>query len=887
MRKVLSVILCMMLALSIVPASAENDAMLYVNTDHLQVVKALGIMDAFSNNDSDASFMTRGEFASIICKLINMHDVETAEKPEFADVNEGHAYYDQIATVHSRKIMIGDADGNFMPNSYITYEQAVKCLLYVLGYEVQAERSGGYPLGYSICASKLGIFENVNYKQGSLVSRAELAQMIYNCLDVELVELTAVSDDAGYSTKNGNTILGKYLGVRKFEAVVNSVDGRSMLSRNKDTAEGSVKIGSTVLTYTDAYVPSLLGYRVEAYSTNINGEAEKLIYAFPTADNNELKIKVKDLDTASADFTLKEFVYENQTGKIQSAMLSDEHRFIYNGVYDLDFDTDDLDFSTGYVNLVDHNDDEVYDVCFVWDFENYVCETVSDNVINCHYKKTLRKDEDATYRVLGNDGEWGDWETLLKLSNWDVLSVAHSKDGSLITIIPTRSGVGGTVEAVIKEDSTSVQINGYEYVVSDQYMNLPANTGFVSIKSGLRSEFYFDVVGEIAAVYKVSSEENVYGYAINAGQKGSFNKTYEIKLFDHKGKIQIFDIAEKIKFSAENVELKTYKTKDVMNLFFDGVGNFIPQMVRYSVNDQGVVTSIEKAKNATSLGYDLDSFSMDFDTVNSAETYNFQNSTSSFVHESSYNQVFHLSGTTKVFYIPQDNGQAVEDDMQIVDVSIFENNDDYANMQVFDCDDTYTATVLLYMPDASAGSDVEVIDAYFLAINDVYMGKDKDGEFQPMVRGYLRGVEEEFVYTSLDGSVPEKGSIVQCQKTLKGDLKIHSDYVVYSPSQGATITERNTIKGSGRFPTIWSQTGRLWRKNGSAISVYVGAERPWAAYLNGSIIYKYSEETKKFEPADESVLIQSTGSPVSVPDGSLMVLNYRYHYVREIFVIEE
>ena len=79
----------------------------------------------------------------------------------------------------------------------------------------------------------------------------------------------------------------------------------------------------------------------------------------------------------------------------------------------------------------------------------------------------------------------------------------------------------------------------------------------------------------------------------------------------------------------------------------------------------------------------------------------------------------------------------------------------------------------------------------------------------------------------------------------------------------------------------------MWRKNGSAISVYVGAERPWAAYLNGSIIYKYSEETKKFEPADESVLIQSTGSPVSVPDGSFMVLNYRYHYVREIFVIEE
>ncbi len=889
MRKVLAIVLCILLLISATPASAESIVQLSVNTDHLQVVKALGIMDAFSNNDSDASQITRGEFASIICKLMNMHDMQTAQKPEFADVNEGHVYYHQIATVHSQKIMVGDENGNFMPNTYVTYEQAVKCLLYILGYEVQAEKNGGYPLGYAICASKLDILENVNYNQGNFVSRAELAQMVYNCLDVELVELTSVTNKAGYNTKTRSTILGKYMGIRKFEAVVNSVDGRSMLSRNKDTAEGSVKIGSTVLNYSDTYVPSLLGYMVEAYATDGNADAEKLLYAFPTSDNNELMIKIGDLNTDSPEFSLRKFCYKTQTGKTQTADLSKEHRFMYNDVYDLDFDIDDLDFPTGYVKLIDHNDDDVYDVCFIWNYENYVCESVAEDVINCHYKKTLRRDKNnnVTYRVLGNDGIWGGWEQLLKLSNWDVLSVARSKDGSLVTIIPTRSGVGGTVEAIVEDDNTYVLINGYEYAVSEQYMSLPENTGFTPMKSGLRSEFYFDVIGEIAAVYKVSSEENAYAYAIDAATKGTLSKQYEIKLFDHKGKVQIFDIADKIKFSSDVYELKTYKTADVMNLFYDEAGYFIPQMICYSVNDEGVVTAIDKYTNATALGYNLDKFSMDFDAITTSETYNFQNSTSSFVHESSYNHVFHLSGTTKVFYLPCNNGEVVEDDMQIVDASIFENNDDYANMQVFDCDDTYTASVLLYMPDASADSDVEVLDSYFLAINSVYMGKDKDGEFQPMVKGFLRGVEEEFVYTSLDGSVPEPGSIVQCQKTLKGELKIHSDYVIYSPSKGLTLTERTVIKGSGRFPTIWSQTGRLWRKNGSAVSVYVGQERPWAAYLNGSIVYKYSDETRKFESADESILIPSTGSPQSLPDGTLMVLNYRYHYIREIFVIEE
>ncbi len=874
--------------ISVIPASAETSMPLSVDADHLQVVKALGIMDAFSNNDSDASYISRGEFASIICKITNMHEIGNANKLEFQDVNEGHVYYNQIAMVSSRKIMIGDASGNFMPNANITYAQAVKCLLYVLGYEVHAEKNGGYPVGYTLCASKLGVLDNVNYDQNSFISRAELAEMVYNCLDVELIEVTSVSEENSYSEKSGETILSKYLGIRKFEAVVNSVDGVSMLSRQKDTSEGTVKIGSTVLKYTDSYVPSLLGYRVEAYATD-NG-AETLIYAFATPDNRELMIKADKLNLDAEEFTLTNFSYETETGKMENVKLTEEHRFLYSGVYDLDFDVDDLDITTGYVKLIDHNDDEVYDVCFVWDYENYVCQSVNGDVINCHYKKTLRKDTsgEVTYRVLGNDGAWGDWSQLAKLSNWDVLSVATSKDGSLVTIIPTRSGVGGTIEAIVEEDGTKyVQINGYQYKVSDQYSNLPANTGYIPVKSGLRSEFYFDVVGEIAAVYAVGSEEDYYAYAINAAQKGSLTKNYEIKIFDHNGKIQVYDIADKIKFESDTLESKTYKTSEVMTLFFDGVGNFLPQMISYRVNDDNVITSIKKCADATDLGYNLDKFSMDFDTINSSETYNFQNATSSFVHESSYNQVFHLAGTTKVFYIPRDNGEVVEDDMQIVDSSIFENNDDYANMQVFDCDDTYTASVLLYMPDASGDSDVEVLDAYFFAVNDVYMGKDKDGEFQPMVKGMLRGVEEEFTYTSLDGTVPEKGSIIQCQKTLKGDLKIHADYVIYSPSQGAVITERETIKGSGRFPTIWTQTGRLWRKNGSAVSVYVGTERPWAGYMNGSVVYKYSDETDRFEQVDESMLITSTGSPVSVPDGSLMVLNYRYHYIREIFIIED
>jgi len=887
MRKIISAILCVILTFSLICVNAQNALELSVDTDHLNVVKNLGILDGFANYDTDSAYITRGEFAAVITRLINMGDLGATEE-RFADVSPNHAYYNQIMTANMLGIMVGDENGNFMPDKSVTYPQAVKCLMYILGYSVYAEKSGGYPIGYAIQAQRLDILDNTGYKEDALISRSALAQMIYNCLDVELIDFVAVEKGAQQSEKQGETILSRYLDVRKFEAVLSSIDGRSFITREKDTDEGMAKFGSTVLKYDDATLHEYLGYRMEVYATQ-SGE-EKLIYAFPTNKNSELVIAASDLLNDVSDFSLTKIYYEAQDGKTLSANLTASHRFMYNGAYDYDFDLPDFNITTGYVKMIDHDNDDVYDVCMVWDFENFVLKSVSDNLVTCHYNKTLKKgDEDVSYRVQGSDGAWGDWDELFTLVNWDVLSVAKSKDQKLVTIYSTRSGTGGTVEAISNDGQTKAQINGYDYVISEQYLNMPANSGYIPIKAGLRSEFYFDICGEIAAVYKAGGADNEYGYLMNAAPVSAMSKKYQVKLFDQNGKIQIYDIGEKVKFSSGTIEEKSYKTADVIAQFDDGVGNFVPQMICYSANDDGLVTQITQFTDATALGYNLDKFSMDVDCINVSEEYNFQNSTSSFIHESSYDKVFHIGGSTKVFYIPVENGEAIEENMQIVDASVFNNNNEYTSLQAYDCDDTYTAAVLLYMPD-STNSDVKVLDSYLFAVNKVYVGKDQNGEMQNMVSGMLRGVEEEFVYISVDGSVPEKGSIIQCQKTLKGELKIHKDYVIYSPAKGAILTPRTVLieeQLESQLPKVWVQTGILYRKNGSAISVDVGASRPWAGYLNKPTVYKYSEEEGKFVTANEGILIPSTGNPVDTPDGSLMVLNYCYHYIREIFVIEE
>lgn len=893
MKRILTLILCVALIACnfSVPAMAKGKL---TSTDALNVVKTLGIFDGISQNSSDDSEVSRGEFADIISRLIKMSYSNNQASP-FSDVESGNVYFNQICMVNDLGIMVGDSAGEFHSEQSITYAQAVKCMVYILGYSLQAEKQGGYPVGYYMQASKLDVTDNVAYQENKAISRAQLAQLIYNSLDVPLLDLIAVGEKLTYSSEESDTILHRYMGIRKFEAILNAVDGRSILTREEVCDEGFVKIGSTVAKYEDSSIAQYLGFRMEAYVTD--EDVPTLICAYPTDDNEELMIKIGDLDTEHSEFSLTQFRYLTSAGKTLKAELTEEHRFVYNGMYDLDFDIDDLSFETGYVTLIDNDNDSEYDVCMIWDYENYVFESGKEDIIKCFYNKSLRYDEDVTYRVLTADGIWGGWEQLANLSSWDVLSAAKSKDGSLITIYANRGGIAGTVQGLAdNEGETLVTIDGREYTVSQQYLNSAPNSGTVVIKAGLKSEFFFDIIGEIAAVYKTSAAEDVYGYILDAEPESALSSRYDVKIFTQKGKIEYYKADSKIKFTGKiDTSLIDGKSTDAADVFNTFVANaeFVPDIILYSANDEGVIKSIKKSVDATALGYDIDHFSEDFSvgTIEGStqtEHYRYQDATSTFGMGEKYEKRFNVNGSTIIMYAPTSGGELVEDDMVIADIAMFTSGKLYENFKIYDCDDTYNAGLMLYTPEAS-GEGGTVKEEYCVAVEKAYVGLNEDDEFEPMVRVMYRGAEKIMPYISEDGYIPESGSILRCEKKLTGELVVKRENLIYAPSSTTAFYDMKTLdsNGSTYLPLVWGQYGRIWRKNGAAFTVYTGADAPCANYLeSGCMIYKIDKDFD-ITVAGEGDMLTSTGNPGEVADGSLVVINNRYQYVREMWIIEE
>lgn len=194
MKKVLIFVMVTLIALSSAVVFAENTNLAQIN--------AIGIMDGIEPTDT----VTRAQMAGIITQTMNMENIDIG--CTFGDVSIQNPCYKTIGVVQSLGIMRGCGGNIFAPDREITYNEVVKTVVTLLGYEPLAQARGGYPNGYIDTAKKLGITEkNLDNK---VVTAEEIAQILIKAMDVPLMEQVSFGSDAEYQVTE-NTIKTKYL----------------------------------------------------------------------------------------------------------------------------------------------------------------------------------------------------------------------------------------------------------------------------------------------------------------------------------------------------------------------------------------------------------------------------------------------------------------------------------------------------------------------------------------------------------------------------------------------------------------------------------------------------------------------------------------------------
>ncbi|MDI6600181.1 MAG: S-layer homology domain-containing protein [Thermoanaerobacteraceae bacterium] len=231
LKKVVAVIAVLAMVLGTMVTGFAAPAFSDVSgTDYEDAVARLGVLGVM-NGYPDGTFkpgnqITRTEFATLVVRALGLEGAAklTTAKPAFSDVNADYQWaWGYITVATEQGIIKGYPDGTFGPAKPVTYAEAVAMLVRALGYEPAV--TGTWPVGYLAKGSELGITDSVKVTADGYASRGDVAVMLDNSLEIDMMEQVGFGDTVEYKVPdNPKNLLEDKIGVDKIEGKVTDYD---------------------------------------------------------------------------------------------------------------------------------------------------------------------------------------------------------------------------------------------------------------------------------------------------------------------------------------------------------------------------------------------------------------------------------------------------------------------------------------------------------------------------------------------------------------------------------------------------------------------------------------------------------------------------------------
>lgn len=548
MKKLLSLLVVLTMVIGVFSVSSfaafsdvKTDASYAEATDVLSALEMLkGYEDGSFKPEGD---ITRAEFAAVVCRILGLEAAANGAKgaTAFKDVpaDDWAAGYINLAT--QAGIIKGYGNGMFGPKDTVKYEQAIKMVVAALGYTPKAEAMGGYPTGYLTIAAQKDITKGTTGVAGVAANRATVARIAYNALSVDLMEQTSFGKDPEFSEQVGKTLLSEKLKVTKVEGI--------LTDNNDDEPSASKKtftIGSTAYKAGNVNSSDLLGYKVVAYVKDKGTSDETTLALAPQAGENEtLKVSYDDIKNISVSGSVYYFNYE-VNDEDEDVEIEKTPVIFYNGVKKT---VDITATNSGYVTLINNDDDDAYDVAYVVEYKDYIVdEVVNDKKVSTNdgtFEFDAEKD-DYNFAIMMD----GKAVAVKDLKKDDVLSILMDGttvgNSDLIKVYVTRNVVTGTVEEESDEDIT----------VAGKKLKFSGNTSALvdlgDVATGDEGKFFLNLEGKIAQIDTTTSKDvEKIGYVFSSDVVTGLENKIQFKVFTAKGVWVTLDT--KSTFDVDNV----------------------------------------------------------------------------------------------------------------------------------------------------------------------------------------------------------------------------------------------------------------------------------------------------------------------------------------------
>ena len=221
------------------------------NQEAIEVLQAVEIMVGDENGDFNPDQnVTRNEMAVVMCNLMDYTVASYKGTSPFTDVPEWAEPY--VAACYTNGLTAGTSDTTYGGSDTVTTGQAALMLEKALGYfQYQADFGSDWLVEATKQGSLAGLFDGVDTGATEALSRNDVAQMVLNALEADMVTAEKNGSDvqigdiiisgakATYTARTSNDT--------KYSKIDNTrVDGKYTIQLGEDLYDGDlVKSGST------------------------------------------------------------------------------------------------------------------------------------------------------------------------------------------------------------------------------------------------------------------------------------------------------------------------------------------------------------------------------------------------------------------------------------------------------------------------------------------------------------------------------------------------------------------------------------------------------------------------------------------------------------------
>jgi len=535
--------------------------------------------------------------AKVIAKYINLPSSGAADSP-FEDVEPDDEAIGAISGLYNMGIISGDENGNFNPDDYVTYDEAMVFIINAVGHKIFAKRSGGYPTGYHRIAIQFDMLDDLYMSSGKDdVVVIDVYKMLDSALSASMVETSYYGDgDVRYSLSNTETFLSANYGIKKYRGMVTGNEWTKLTSPVSNLDAEQIEIDG--VTYDNAgYIYGyFLGYSVDYYLAKTKDSETALVYVEKTPKANEV-IKIHSDDIKISKTASRRIYFENGDKEEHIDFITDMD-VIYNSQSYAGYSSlRNILPRSGHIEALDNNNDGVYDVLFIYEFENKLIASVD------YYNESVVCEDGTVYEIDDNvrvlSSANGKAIPFGTISKGKVISAAKSKAvGGALTIYVSEVCVSGKITSYSSELGYEIDGKYYKQASAENYYGTP-------LSIGLEGAFYLDISDKIA-MYSFEQISDELKLAVTAGiqyETSEIRDTVTLRIFTSDGKMEERNLRKKVKINGVSYDMTNVTSRmNAVRVLCEGATVLNESyVITYALDDEENISNIEMGNTSGTI----------------------------------------------------------------------------------------------------------------------------------------------------------------------------------------------------------------------------------------------------------------------------------------------